>query len=204
MMTAVQVADFETERGISVRPDVLWIPVAAKVDEEAPVRAVAAIRAAVLAVEAALSALHPGARLSPGRLDFGGASTEKAARAPGLDVQLNGIAMLPLDAEVGLWARAELAARTVEVLGEAARALAKGKPPVKLHWRNPVARVAETEPHRAVLAARCNAHWRALTVEMSGVPAAGWEAPDEIVVVPVSLEEVRLVLLPPARPPQRR
>lgn len=203
MLTSVHFADFETDCGISVRPDVLWIAVAAKVEDEPPLRATAALRGAATSLGAALTAIHPGARLAPGRLDFGGATTEKASRASGTDVQLDGIAMIPLAADAGLWARAELAARAVEALGDVARTLAKSKPPVKLHWRNPVARVAQTEPHRAALAARFNAHWRALTAETAGLPAATWDAPDEVVVIPVSLEEVRLVL-GPARSGARR
>ncbi|MCC6556459.1 MAG: hypothetical protein IT372_26155 [Polyangiaceae bacterium] len=203
MMLTNFVPEIAELAGIAVQPDVLWIPVGARVDELSPPRAVEVLRGAASALEARLAGVHPGARLSPGRLDLGGGAGDKSARSEDGLVGLDGLASLPLDPQADFWARAGLSARAVEALRDAARALSKAKPPIRIGWRNPVARVADAEAHRAALAARWNAHWRALTAGAAAGAPGDWDAPTEVIQIPVSLDEVRLALAP-ARLPARR
>ncbi len=194
MDTSVHIVELEPEAGMTVRPDLLWIAIAARVDDEPPSRALGLLRKVASALEVALKGVHPRASLRPGRLDFGNASTEKTARAGSADVQWNAAATIPLENERELWERAEMAARCVESLSEVARSLSKSKPPVKLHWRNPSPRVSDTEPYRAALGARWNAQRRALLGEGAVPGPSAWDMPNEVIARPVSLEEVRLVL----------
>ena len=196
MMTATQVDDFDTECGISVKPDVLSIAIAARVEDELAVPALAALQCAAESLDTTLTAIAEGARLAAGRLDFGAASTEKAARAGRSDVVFHGTALVPLGDDDGIWERAELAARIVEALGEGARELAKGKPKVLLHWKNPVGRLGTPDQHRPALAKRWNEQWRALTEGSTAHAPATWEMPEQVIVVPVSLAEVRVALGP--------
>lgn len=195
-MQTLQVIVGDAERGLLVQPDILWVPLAVRVEDVPTVLAVDCLRSAADLLHRRLATLHAGARLIPWRLDLGDGASDKSARSDGGDVQLGGAATLPLDAESPFWTRASLAAHVVTSLREVARTLAKSKPAVRVGWRSPVGRVSDLEAHRIAVAKRYNAFSRVLYEGLSAaVEVESWET-WEIEQVPVSLEQVRLVLAP--------
>jgi hypothetical protein len=201
MMQTLQLTMGDAERGLGVQPDVLWVPLAIRVEDVPSIPAVDCLRAAAELLHQRLATLHAGARLIPWRLDLGDGASDKSARSDSGDVQLDGAATVPLDVESPFWARAGLAAHVVTALREVARTLAKSKPAVRVGWRSPVGRVSDVEAHRTAVAERYNAFYRVL---WEGLSTSAVEVETrEIEQVPVSLEEVRLVLAP-GRPAGRR
>jgi hypothetical protein len=200
MLSAMHVPDVDFLHGLTARPDVLVVPVTARVEDVAPTQAVALLRAAAAALHTRATALHPGAELSPRRLDLGRHNSEKAAKTASGDAQLDGVLLVPLDPGADFWARAELVARITETLRALTLELSRPKTPVKLGFRPPVARVRDTAAHKAELTGRFQAQLRALT-EGPGerLGAGGWEIPDEVAQQAVSLDEVRLSLVPARR-----
>jgi hypothetical protein len=174
-----------------VRPDVLTIAVAATVDGQGASGAIRILREAAYELVRQIDALAAGAELIAQRLHLGGGSADKSDKRAREGVQLDGILQVPLAASLDFWARADLAARTVEALGSAATQLRKQRPAVLLAWREPVARVADEEAHRAALIERHAAQLRPATSTATG--QAGTTVA-EVVQIPVSLVEVRLTL----------
>jgi hypothetical protein len=200
MIAAMHIPEVDYPHGLAARPDVLCVSVSARIEDVTPTQAVALLRAAAAALQARAAGLHPGAELSGRRLDLGRHSSEKAAKSSSGDAQLDGVLLVPLDPAAEFWARADLVARLTETLRALTLELAKPKNPVKLGFRPPVARVRDAVPHRAELTARFRAQLQALTEGSSErVGAGGWEIPDEIAQQAVSLDEVRLFLVPARR-----
>ena len=177
--------------GLAVRPDVLTIAVAATVEGDGATHAIRILREAAYELVRQIDALAAGAELIAQRLHLGGGSADKSDKRAREGVQLDGILQVPLAASLDFWARADLAARTVEALGSAATQLRKQRPAVLLAWREPVARVADEEAHRAALLERHAVQLRPATGAATG--QAGTTVA-EVVQIPVSLMEVRLTL----------
>lgn len=177
--------------GLAVRPDVLTCAVAALVEGQGAVGAIRFLRDAAGGLVRQLAAIAPGAELLAQRLHLGGGQAEKAEKHARDDVQLDGLVRIPLPVALDFWARADLAARTLDALAAAAIQLRKQRPPVLLAWREPVARVTDEDAHRAALLER---HAPLLRGHAEvGASLAGATAP-EILQIPVSLDEVRLTL----------
>lgn len=190
-MQALQVIVGDAERGLLVQADILWVPLAVRVEDVPSILAVDCLRNAADLLHQRLATLHEGSRLIPWRLDLGDGANDKSTRSDSGDVQLGGAATVPLDAGSEFWARATLAAQIVTSLREVARTLAKSKPAVRVGWRSPFGRVSDVEAHRDAVAKRYNAFSRVLC---EGLSTAAKVDTWEIEQVPVSLEQVRLVL----------
>lgn len=194
------VLDVDSPPGIAVRPDVLQIPVTARLDDVAPGQAVVLLRTAAATLQARLAAVHPGAELQPRRLDLGRHTSEKAAKSFAGEAQIDGVVLVPLEESADFWARAELVARLTEALRALTLELSKAKGAIKLGFRPPSPRVRDTAPHKATLTARFQAQLRALTGGSDEPARAGsWEIPEEVAQQPISLDEVRLTLVPARR-----
>ena len=200
MQTSIIAHDVDSPQGIVVRPDVLIAAVTAHLDETTATQAVAQLRSAAGALQAAAVTVHPNAELVARRLDFGRPSSDKAGKAATADAVLDGLLHVPLAEALDFWGRAELAARITEMLRGIAADWAKRKGPARLGFRSPLPRVRDAGAFRAELTTRFAAQLRALAggaaVDMG---AAGWEIPDEVVQTSISLVEVRLTLVPQRR-----
>ncbi len=174
-----------------MRPDVLTIAVAATVDGQGASGAIRILREAAYELVRQFDALAAGAELVAQRLHLGGGSGDKSDKRAREDVQLDGLLQVPLAASLDFWARADLAARTVEALANSATQLRKQRPAVLLAWREPVARVADEEAHRAALIERHAAQLRSAIGTATGLAGS---TVAEVVQIPVSLVEVRLTL----------
>ncbi len=193
-MHTVSIPEWEPPVGLSVSPDVLSIAIGARVEGAGPSRSVVALQDAGRVLAARLANVHLGCQVTPRRLSLGGASADKADKVARADVQLDAVVHVPLEPGLDLWLRAALAAQAVETLSAVALELGKHKPSVQLGWREPVARVLDVEPHRAVLSAAWNTHVRSLLEGLPSVQMSLSEPPIEVVQVSVSLQEVRLTL----------
>ncbi|MFW5738872.1 MAG: hypothetical protein ACOC1F_00755 [Myxococcota bacterium] len=194
-MQILPIPDLEPDIGLIVPADVICIAASARVTGAGPSRSVAALRQGAQLVLRQLAGVHPRTELVARRLHLGGGHGDKAAKTDRTDVQFDAIVRVPLDPDLGLWERAELAARLVEALAAASNDLNKHKPAIKLGWRNPKARVLDVEAHRPKLTSLWNARVRALLDGLDGVHMSGvWEAPVEVLQAPVSLDRVRLTL----------
>lgn len=175
--------------GLVLRPDMLTVAVAASVEGLGGSRALPILRDAAAVVVRALAQVDRHATLVARRLHLGGGHSDKSAKGDRSDVQLDGVVQVPLADTFDFWARAELAVRTVDALIAAAHQLSRQKPAVQLGWREPVARVADEDAHRAALLDRHGAQLRAPPAGDGGAVAVA-----DIVQIPVSLDEVRLTL----------
>ncbi len=176
--------------GLSVRPDVLWIPISACVEGATSVDAVAALQALSASMAPRLATLHEGASLQPGRLV---ATQEAKPSAKGGETRLDGHLVLPLDLDADFWRRAQLAASAYELLRTLARESVKRGVHVKLAWRCGTPRLADADALYPVLAAV----WKSRVAMLDSSRAAStWNAPVRIEQTPISLEEVKLTLVP--------
>jgi hypothetical protein len=199
---AVVVPDRLVEVGLVAKPDVVAIALGALVEGQGAGRAVAILESACEVLVGGVAAVAPGVELTAGRLRLGsGGGGDKASKHERADVQLDGVLYLPLAESLGFWQRAELVARVVETIGGAAQELGKRKPSVTLRWREPVARVRDIEAARALLSERYRAYARAMIDGVDGASLrVDWDdVLAEVIQVPVSLDEVRLMLVPAER-----
>lgn len=196
-MASILAPEAEHRNGLSVRPDVLGISVVARVGETAPTKAIALLRSVAASLLARAEALHPGAEIVARRLDLHRHDTGKSAKGAFSDSQLLGVLLVPLDEAADFWARAELAARIEETLQGFVSELERSKSPVKVGYRQAVPRVRDTTPHRAELSKAWRSQLLALTEGAVGqVSLVGWDIPSEVRQHAVSLDEVRLWLVP--------
>jgi len=200
-MQTLPIPDLDPDVGLIVPAEVLCIAASARVTGAGPSRSIASLRQGAQLLGDRLARLHPRTEVVARRLHLGDNHGDKAANADQGDVRFDAIVRIPLEPDLGLWERAELAARAVESLSSAAVELTKRKPAIKLGWRNPAARVDDVEAHRPKLAAAWNARVRALVDKLGDVHiSGGWDPPVEVLQSPVSLERVRLTLGSGARP----
>lgn len=197
MEMAHHVSEVDLTHGLVVRPDVLLIGVSARVEEVSPTQAVAILKNTAAKLQTRAIELHSGADLSARKLDLGRTTTDKASKASFADAQLDGVLSIPLDNSLDYWARAELVAKLTEMLRSFTVEVYKAKTSVRFGFRAPVPRVRDVTAHKNELTARYAAQWRALAGEGDKMRApASWEIPDEVAQAAVSLEEVRLALVP--------
>lgn len=197
MDLSVLVPEANEQHGLAVRPDVLVIAVSARVDELTPQQALSVLKLAAGKLQSKALEFHREAELTPRKLDLGRTSTDKASKAAIADSQLDGLLHVPLEESWDYWRRAELVAKITETLRLFGVELYKGKPSLRFAFRAPVPRVRDTSKIKAELTARYAAQWRALTGNGEKVPGMGtWEIPDEVSQWAVSLDEVRVTLVP--------
>ena len=198
MDIGLHVSDVDTMHGIAVRPDVLLIGVSARVEEVSPTQAVSILKNISAKLQTRVLELHRGADLTARKLDLGRNSSDKSSKASSFaDAQIDGILHVPLDDSWDYWARAELVAKITEILRSFTVEAHKSKPSVRFGFRTPVPRVRDVTAHKNELTARYAAQWRALTGQGENTRGTGsWEIPDEVAQIAVSLEEVRLALVP--------
>jgi hypothetical protein len=199
MQLSVTAPEVDSPSGLVARPDVLLVAVTAHLEDTTPSQAVALLRGAAAALEAAVVAIHPHATLRARRLDFGRNAADKGSKGISADAALDGLLVVPLADSLDFWARAELAARVTEVLRGLSADWARRKTPARLGFRSPVPRVDDVTPYRAELTAHFATQLRALTGGAAAPTGAGWEIPDEVAQHAVSLDEVRLTLVAPRR-----
>jgi hypothetical protein len=193
----IHVSEADAMHGLAVRPDVLLIGISARVDDVSPTQAVSILRNAAATLQARALEIHAGAELSPRKLDLGRNTADKASKASFADAQIDGVLHVPLDDSLDYWARAGLVAKITEALRSFTVELYKAKPSVRFGFRSPVPRVRDVTAHKIELTTRYAASWRALTGQGEKAPGNGtWEIPDEVAQYAVSLEEVRLALVP--------
>jgi hypothetical protein len=205
MDIGLHVAEVESVHGLAVRPDVLLIAVSARVEDVSATQALSLLRQAASKLQSKALEVHRDAELSPRRLDFGRNMADKASKVSDADAQIDGILHIPLEESLDYWARAELVAKITEALRSFTWEMYKAKPSIRFGFRPPVPRVRDVAVHKRELSTRYAAQWRALTGSGEKVPTAGtWEIPDEVAQYAVSLEEVRLALVPARKYPQSR
>ena len=196
MDISMHVPDADAPFGLAVRPDVLLVAVSARIEDASPVQAVSLLRAAAAKLEARIVEFHANAAVSARKLDLGRLVADKASKAPFADAQLDGVLRVPLDESADYWARAELVAKISEMLRSLTVEWAKGKPPIRLGFRQPVPRVQDVTEHKVELTTQYAAQLRALTgAADKGHHFTHWDIPDEVAQHAVSLEEVRLSLV---------
>jgi hypothetical protein len=201
MDIGIHVPEADAPFGLAVRPDVLLVAVSARIEEITPAQAVSVFKAAAKKLESRIVEVHAKAKLSAKKLDLGRLIADKASKAPYADAQLDGVLHVPLDESADYWARAELVARISEMLRGLTVEWAKAKPPIRLAFRGPVARVQDVTPHKVELTNRYCAQLRALTGGAEkGQLLGNWDIPDEVAQTAVSLEEVRLTLVSARKP----
>lgn len=205
MESALHVTEIESVQGLAVRPDVLLIGVSARVEDVAPMQGVSILRHAAGKLQAKALEMHRDAELTPRRLDLGRNTVEKTSKVPSSDAQMDGVLHIPLEETLDYWGRAELVAKITEALRSFAIEVYKAKPSIRFGFRPPVPRVRDVTVHKRELTTRHAAQWRALTGNGEKVPGVGtWEIPDEVAQYAVSLEEVRLALVPARKYPPSR
>lgn len=196
MDLGIHVPEADLQQGLAVRPDVLVIGVAARVEDVSPTQAVALFKVLAGKLQTRILDFHKRAELLPRKMDLGRATSDKAAKAALADSQIDGLIHVPLDDALDYWGRAELVAKMTESLRGFASEAHRAKPSIRFGFRAPIARVLDVSAHKAALTARYATQWRALAGQ--GEKAQGsssWEIPDEVAQYPVSLEEVRLTLI---------
>ena len=176
--------------GLSVRPDVLWIPIVARVKGSTSVDAVAGLQTLAATVATRFVALHAGVTLQPGRLVL---EPDEKAGSKTEETRLDGRLVLPLDLDADYWQRARLAAGANELLRDLGREAGKRGLRIELSWRSGTPRLADADALYPVLAAVWKS--RVAMLEESSASAA-WNAPVQIDQTPISLEEVKLTLVP--------
>ena len=197
MDMSVHVPEVEALHGLAVRPDVLLIGISALVEDVSPSQAVSILRNAAAKLQAKAVEIHRGADLSARKLDLGRNMVDKSSKASIADARIDGVLLVPLDESLDYWARAELVAKITEALRSLSVELYKGKPSVRFGFRAPVPRVRDVAEHKRELTTRYATQWRALTGNGEKTRSPGvWEIPDEVMQYAVSLEEVRLALVP--------
>lgn len=197
MHVGISVPEADAQHGLAVRPDVLMIGISARVDELSATQAIAVLKIAAAKLQSKAVELHRGAELLPRKLDLGRTSTEKASKAILADAQIDGVLCLPLEDAWDYWQRAEFVAKVTEFLRSFGADVYRAKPSIQFGFRAPVPRVRDVSKLKAELTARYAAQWRALTGNGEKVPGQGsWEIPDEVSQYAVSLEEVRVALVP--------
>lgn len=180
----------DTRSGLSVRPDVLWIPIVARVKGAASVDAVAGLQALAATLTTRITALRAGASLQPGRLSL---DHDDKAGSKAEETRLDGRLVLPLDVEADYWQRARLAASANELLRDIAREVGKRGLRIELSWRSGTPGLVDADALYPVLAAV----WKSRVAMLEETrEAAAWNAPVKVEQVPVSLEEVKLTLVP--------
>lgn len=205
MDIGLQVPEADALHGLAVRPDVLLVGVSARVEDVTPTQGVSLLRHAAAKLESKALELHRNAELSPRRIDLGRTTTDKSGKPSTADAHIDGILHIPLEDSLDYWARAELVARITEILRGFSAEMYKSKPSIRFGFRSPVPRVRNVTVHKRELSARYAAQWRALTEQGEKIPGMGmWEIPDEVAQHAVSLEEVRLVLVPARKFPSSR
>lgn len=200
MQTNVVAPEVDSPQGLVVRPDVLVAAVTAHLEDTTASQAVSLLRSAAAALQAAVGAIHPNAEMIARRLDFGRPSSDKQGKGATADAALDGLLYVPLAESLDFWGRAELAAQVTEMLRGLAADWAKRKAPARLGFRSPVPRVRDVSAYRTELTTRFATQLRALTGG-AGTPVGtmGWEIPDDVSQIAMSLMEVRLVLVAPRR-----
>jgi hypothetical protein len=194
MESAHHAPEAEPHAGLAVRPDLLVVAISARVDAGGAARSMQALRDAASDAASALSTLAPGVAIAARRLRLG-AEADKSGKPTAGDATLDAVIEVPLAPAQDFWARAALAASVVEAVAALAADLGRRRPPVRVAFRSPVGRLRDPEALRGELSSRWKAAARALAVE--GAPLAQRiELPTEIREVPVSLDEVRLTLVP--------
>ena len=182
----------DTRPGLSVRPDVLWIPVSARASGAMATAAIEAVHVLVGTLSSQLAGLHPGATLQPGRLVLTGDQSEKSS-VKSEEIRLDGRLVLPLDLDADYWQRARLVAAAHELLGEAAREAGKRGLKIKLTWGTGTPRLVDADALYPVLAAVWKSRVAMLDDSRTG---SAWNAPVQVDQTPISLEEVKLTLVP--------
>lgn len=193
----VRVPEVEIQQGLALRPDVLVVAVSARVEDLLATQAVVLFKNLAAKLQTRISELHKRAVLSPRKLDLGRTSLDKSAKAAIADSQLDGLVHVPLNDDLDYWGRAELVAKLTESLRAFSVEAYKSKPSIRFGFRSPIPQVLDVTAHKAALTTRYATQWRALVGQ--GEKARGtssWEIPDEVTQVAVSLEEVRLLLVP--------
>lgn len=199
-MESFHVPEAEIQHGLAVVPDVLMIAISARVDDVSPAQAVAILKNAAAKLQSKALEIHRRADLTARKLDLGRNDYDKAGKAALADAQMDGVLYIPLEESWDYWARAELVAKITEGLRQFSVELYKAKPSVRFAFRAPVPRVRDVTKVKAELTTRYAAQWRALTANGEKIPGMGtWDIPDEVAQYAVSLEEVRVALVPTRR-----
>jgi len=206
MELGIQAPDVDLiHHGLIVRPDVLLVALVARVEDVSPTQAVSILREAAATLQARALVIHAGAHLSARRLDLGRNTVDKSSKVSLANAQIEGVLHVPLDDSLDYWARAGVLAKTTEVLRSLAVEFYKSKLCVRFGFRAPTPRVQDVTAHKIELTTRYAAQWRALTGNAEKPPGNGsWEIPDEVAQYAVSLEEVRLMLVPARKFPSSR
>jgi len=200
MDVGVHVPEADVLQGLAVRPDVLIISVSARIDEVSPAQTVALFKTLAGKLQTRVAEFHKRAELLPRKVDLGRATSDKSAKAALADSQIDGVILVPLDDALDYWGRAELVAKITESLRMFTYEAYKSKPSIRFGFRSPIPRVQDVSAHKTTLTARYANQWRALVGQ--GEKARGtssWDIPDEVSQYAVSLEEVRLSLVPARR-----
>jgi len=172
---------------------VLFVAITARIDEGPPTKSIDALHAAAETLVSRMRSISAAASVQARALRIADVETEKSGRPTTSKIQLDAAVEIPLEVHDDYWVRARRAAIVVESLGALASELGKGKPPIRLAWRSPVARVADAEVHRAALSERWRSHVCSLLA--SDAPTtARFDTSIEIRQTDVSLDEVRLQL----------
>ncbi len=205
MDTGVHVPEAEVLHGLAVRPDVLVIAIAARIEDVSPAQAVTILKHTAAKLQTKMLDVHPKSELSARKLDLGRMHSHKSTKGSLADSQLDGVLLVPLDEKLDYWARAELFAKITETLQSFAFEVYKAKPCVYFGSRAPVPRVRNVTAHKTELTKRHAAQWQMLTANSEKSPGPNlWEIPEEVAQYAVSLDEVRLALVPTRKFPSPR
>jgi hypothetical protein len=205
MEIGIHVSEVDSMHGLAVRPDVLLVAISARVEEVSPSQAVAILRNAAATLQKRAIEIHVRAELSPRKLDLGRNTADKVAKVSYADAQIDGVLHIPLDDSLDYWARAELVAKITESLRNLSVELYKAKPSIRFGFRSPMPRVRDVTPHKTELSIRYAAQLGVLMGQAPKTSGSGsWEIPDEIAQFAVSLDEVRLALVPTRKFPSGR
>lgn len=201
----VHVPEIDLQSGLAVRPDVLLVAVSARVEDLLATQAVAVFKTFAGKLQTRISEIHRRAELSARKLDLGRTSLDKSAKSAIADSQLDGLLHIPLEDSLDYWGRAELVAKLTESLRSFSVEAYKSKPSIRFGFRAPVPRVADVTAHKVTLTNRYANQWRSLVGEGEKTRGtSSWEIPDEVAQYAISLEEVRLTLVPGRKFPSAR
>lgn len=182
-----------------VRPDVLRVSFAARVEDVEVGKAVAAFEAAFEALARGLTGALPGAAVHMRGLEHGREGKLKSRADDGVTLA-SGFVEVPLPAEHGFWPRARALAAVHDITRVAATQGLKLRPVVDASFGVPVALVRDPEQQRGALIERWFARARPLQAQAQASGLVGGSfvrecaAPGPVMQHPISLEEVELRL----------
>ena len=193
----IHIPEPEIHQALAVRPDVLVTAVSARLEDVAPSQAVTILKHTATKLQTRLLEVHSRSELSARKLDLGRMHADKSGKMAISDAQLDGVVFVPLDDKLDYWARAELVAKITESLRVLTTELYKAKPCVRFGFRAPTPRVRDVTAHKIELTKRFSTQWQALTGNGEKSPSPkSWDLPEKVAQHAVSLEEVRLTLVP--------